>query len=121
MAKTLAEHNYFGIDATIIADSVNEFGNRITSYVVTFPRIVLAEFNTHRLFSRNSASSRAIPTKVMFERVKENPFIPIRFQKSHKGMQGSEYFEEDELFEVQKKWLQSRDVGSYQAACESNS
>ena len=49
------------IGAEIIADSRNEFGNRITTFVLTFPRIILAELNTHRMFSRNSASSRAIP------------------------------------------------------------
>lgn len=108
MAKSLKEHNHFGIDATIIADSTT-LGNRIVSYVVTFPRIVLAEFNTHRMFSRNSASSRAIPTKKMFQRVKENPFIPIAFQKAHKGMQGSEYFEGQDLEIAKTSWLHARD------------
>jgi len=48
------------IEAKVIADSRNEFGQRITSFLLWFPRIVLAEFNTHRMFSRNSASSRVI-------------------------------------------------------------
>ena len=79
------------ITAKVIADSLNEFGDRITTMVVTFPRIVLAELNTHRMFSRNSASSRAIPFKKMVKMVEENPFIPIALQKDHKGMQGTEY------------------------------
>lgn len=54
------------IKAEIIADSINQYGNRITSFVITFPRIVLAEFNTHRALSRNSASSRAIPFNKMY-------------------------------------------------------
>lgn len=82
------------ISAQVIADSKNEFGNRLTTMVVTFPRIILAEFNTHRMFSRNSASSRAIPFKKMLETVTANPFIPIAFQKDHKGMQGTEYLNE---------------------------
>lgn len=49
------------ISARIIADSLNEHGNRLTTFILTFPRIVLAEFNTHRMISKNSASSRAIP------------------------------------------------------------
>ena len=81
------------ITAQIVADSKNEFGDRITTFVVTFPRIILAEFNTHRMFSRNSASSRAIPFEKMVKSVEENPFVPIAWQKDHKGMQGSEYFE----------------------------
>lgn len=81
------------INAEIIADSVNETGQRLTTFLVVFPRIVLAEFNTHRMLSRNSASSRAIPFETMLNRLETEPFIPIKFQKDHKGMQGSEYFE----------------------------
>jgi hypothetical protein len=79
------------IEAKIIADSLSPQGDRLTTFVVTFPRIILAEFNTHRMFSRNSASSRAIPFAKMVESVETNPFIPIAWQKDHKGMQGSEY------------------------------
>ena len=93
------------ITAEIIADSINEQGDRITSFIVTCPRIVLAEFNTHRMLSRNSASSRAIPFKTMVERVENNPFIPIGFQKDHKGMQGVEYFEGKEEERMIEKWI----------------
>jgi len=79
------------ISAKIIADSSNQFGNRITTMQVTFPRFILAELNTHRMFSRNSASSRAIPFEKMVKSVNENPFIPIAWQREHKGMQGTEY------------------------------
>ena len=80
------------ISAKVIKDSTNEFQNRITTMVVTMPRFILAEFNTHRVFSRNSASSRAIPFEKMVEAVETNSFTPIAFQKNHKGMQGTEYF-----------------------------
>lgn len=82
------------ISAEIVADSVNSgSGKRIITFILTLPRIVLAEFNTHRAFSRNSGSSRAIPFKRMKESVKKNLFIPLAFQKHHSGMQGSEYHE----------------------------
>lgn len=80
------------ISATVVADSKNQFGNRITTMLVTFPRIILAEFNTHRMFSRNTASSRAIPFEKMLKSIEEDPFIPIAWQKDHKGMQGNEYW-----------------------------
>jgi len=83
------------ISVKVIADSKNQFGNRITTMIVTMPRIILAEFNTHRMFSRNSASSRAIPFEKMVKSVKENPFIPIAWQADHKGMQGTEYIHND--------------------------
>ncbi len=80
------------INAVVVADSINPYGNRITSLLVTMPRIILAEFNTHRMFSRNTSSSRAIPFNKMVEAVQNNPFIPIAWQKDHKGMQGNEYY-----------------------------
>lgn len=104
------------IKAEIIADSKNEFGNRITTFVLTFPRIILAELNTHRALSRNSASSRAIPFDKMLKMVEENPFIPIKWMKDHKGMQGVEYFENiDDLWELKARWLQARDRAVDQA------
>ncbi len=96
------------IKAEIIADSVFN-GNRLTTFILDFPRIVLAEFNTHRMISKNSASSRAMPFKKMVEMVKENPFIPLRFQKDHKGMQGDEYLEGEEHDKAVKQWLEARD------------
>ena len=98
------------IQAKIIADSINEKGKRITSFVVTMPRIVLAELNTHRALSRNSASSRAIPFVKMLEMVKKTPFIPIRWMKEHTGMQGNEFFTDPaEIAQLEKAYLEGRD------------
>lgn len=79
------------ISARIVADSVSPQGHRITTFVLTYPRIIHAEVMTHRMFSRNAASSRAIPFKKMVEDIENDPFIPIAWQKDHKGMQGVEY------------------------------
>jgi thymidylate synthase ThyX len=97
------------ITAEIIADSLNPVGKRLTTFIVQFPRIVLAELNTHRMLSKNSASSRAIPFEKMLEMVKTNPFIPIKFQKDHKGMQGTEYFEGIEHDKCVEDWIKARD------------
>ena len=94
----------------IIEDSKNIQGDRITTFVLTFPRFLLAELNTHRMFSRNSASSRAIPFNKMVKEVKENPFIPIAWQKDHKGMQGTEYFtDEKDISWFKMNHLKARD------------
>lgn len=96
------------ISAEVVADSVDPRGNRITSLLITFPRIIIAEINTHRMLSKNTSSSRAIPFKKMVEAVKNNPFIPIAWQKEHKGMQGSEYhFYNNSALEA--SWLEARD------------
>jgi thymidylate synthase ThyX len=94
-------------NAKILLDSISETGKRLTTFEVTFPRIVLAEWNTHRMFSRNSASSRAIPVNVMIDRVLENPFVPEKFPANYKGMQPNEYWEEgDYKYKLAKKvWL----------------
>jgi thymidylate synthase ThyX len=97
------------IKAKIVADSLNLQGDRLTTFIVTFPRIILAEFNTHRMFSRNSASSRAIPFDKMVKSVQENPFIPIAWQKDHKGMQGVEYAEYPDTEDFKVIWLEARD------------
>lgn len=98
------------ITAEIVADSTNKQGDRITTFVCTFPRIVLSEFNTHRLFSRNSASSRAIPFSKMAEKIEREPFIPSGWMEEHKGMQGGKYFEEpSKVSEFKKAWLEARD------------
>lgn len=80
-----------GISAKIILDSVSAVtGDRLTTMEITYPRFILAEFNTHRMFSRNSASSRAIP----FAKMQENlTAVPVRFGQANKGMQdkGEEY------------------------------
>ncbi len=98
------------IKAEIIADSLNPVGCRLTSFILRFPRIVLAELNTHRAISKNSASSRAIPFEKMLEMVKNDPFIPIKFQKDHKGMQGTEYYEGEDHEQCVKDWLKARDA-----------
>lgn len=85
------------INAEIIKDSLSIKGDRLTTFKITFPRIILSEFNTHRMFSKNTSSSRAIPFEKMAEIVKNNPFIPIAWQRYHTGMQGNSYLDETEL------------------------
>lgn len=101
--------------AKIVADSISEAGDRLTTMEVTFPRMVLAEFNTHRVFSRNSASSRAIPIGKQIERVENDPFIPIYWGKNKSGMQADEeLYDEDQKLAVQE-WLRARDDAVHQA------
>ena len=97
------------IQAIIVADSIDPRGNRITSFLLTYPRFIHSELMTHRMFSRNSASSRAIPFEKMVKMVEENPFIPIAWQKDHKGMQGTEYFtDKQSISECIQTWLVAR-------------
>ena len=95
--------------AKIIADSVSEAGVRLTTMEVTMHRFVLAEFNTHRMFSRNSASSRAIPYHKIRNRVVDDPAFPVKWASEQKGMQGGDELTEEFLNLSKSTWLVARD------------
>lgn len=98
------------IQAKIITDSISPNNHRLTTLEVIMPRYILAEFNTHRILSKNSASSRAIPFNKMIKEIEERPFIPYAWQKDHSGMQGNEYITNDkEISYLENSWLQGRD------------
>lgn len=98
------------IKAEIVAHSLSPQKEELITVLATFPRIILAEVNTHRMLSKNTSSSRAIPFEKMVEAVKNNPFIPIAWQKDHKGMQGFEYItDENHLQNITADWLEARD------------
>jgi len=81
---------------------------RITTLVMRFSRGVLAELNTHRVFSRNSASSRARSIKVVIADVMEDPYVPV-FTKNQKGMSGPIVSPETQAT-ARTQWLKSRDA-----------
>lgn len=81
-----------GISAEIVADSISDMvdNKRIITYVLEYPRFIHSEFMTHRLFSRNAASSRAIPVKKVIELVENTPAMPIHWGMNQAGMQAKE-------------------------------
>jgi thymidylate synthase ThyX len=96
--------------ATIVADSVSPAGQRLTTFECVFPRIILAEVNTHKMISKNSASSRAIPVERMIARVLEDPYVPTHWGKNQKGMSAAEDVDEDDAADAIGVWLAARDV-----------
>jgi thymidylate synthase ThyX len=94
--------------AEILADSISPQGHRLTTMVATFPRIVLSEFNTHRAFSRNSASSRAIPVSKQIRRVMQHPFVPDQFGINQPGMQATEYLTGEKHAQARAEWIFAR-------------
>lgn len=95
-------------EAHILADSISAEGHRLTTMEVSFPRFVLAEFNTHRVLSRNSASSRAIPVEKQLARVLDDPFIPISWGINQPGMQADEELDDEQGQKAEKLWIESR-------------
>lgn len=83
-----------GATAKVIADSLSPWGERLTTVECTFNRFVLAEVNTHRIFSRNSASSRAIPLAKQLAKVHTRPAQPVVWASEQKGMSGGDEVED---------------------------
>jgi thymidylate synthase ThyX len=104
------------IYAKVIEDSINAYGDRLTTMEVCMHRYVLAEFNTHRAFSRNSASSRAIPIHKMIERVQKDPAIPIEFGTNQKGMQAGKPLSGEAYETAVNLWKNYANYACYKAA-----
>lgn len=82
------------IEAKIIADSISEAGARITTVQCCYPRFIHSELMTHRAFSRNAMSSRAVPLSKMIEQVDTDPAMPVHWGKNQPGMQAREELDE---------------------------
>jgi thymidylate synthase ThyX len=95
--------------AEVVLDSVSPAGVRLTTIEVTLHRFVLAELNTHRVFSRNSASSRAIPTAKQIQRIVDDPALPIEFGTNQRGMQAAEPLTGAAHDAAMTAWLDARD------------
>ncbi len=91
-------------EARIERDSITQYGERVTTWVVTMPRIVLAELNTHKMISKSSASSRAIPVQKQIDRLLRDPFLPVYWGKNQKGMQADQELTPDEIAIASQVW-----------------
>lgn len=95
--------------AKVLADSTNTRDNRLTTVELTYPRFIHSEVMTHRMFSRNAASSRAIPIRKMIDQVMANPVIPIHWGAAEKGMQAYKELNSYASSECRHTWLIARD------------
>lgn len=98
------------ISAKVIAHSrpswATEGSNDLFSLELTYPRFIHAEFMTHRVFSRNASSSRAIPTAKLTQSVVDDPAIPVEWGLNQPGMQAIFRLGDEEAREVEEEWLQ---------------
>lgn len=93
------------IDAQIIRDSVSPEGKRLTTFQLRYPRIVHSELMTHRLFSRNASSSRAIPIQKVIDEIRRDPAMPVAWTKNQPGMQGRELLTGVDVEYAKLLWL----------------
>ena len=97
------------ISAKVIADSVCPKGVRMTTMEIEYPRFILAELNTHRMLSKNSASSRAIPVKAMHEFIRANPATPVSWGKNQPGMKADEQVGSIVAEEAEQLWNKAKE------------
>ncbi len=95
--------------ADVLLDSVGPTGERLTTFVLRFPRFVLPEFNTHRMFSRNASSSRAIPTAKLMQQLRDDPVEPVSWGRNQAGMQAREELPEAEARAAAAIWHEARE------------
>lgn len=100
--EVISTHN--APTAKVIADSITEHGHRLTTLEVRAWRPVLAEINTHRMFSRNSASSRAIPVKKTLQRFIGEFALPLEYPSEQKGMNGGLELTGEDLQDAKDFW-----------------
>lgn len=92
------------ISAKVIADSIaSNSGIRITTLELEYPRFIHSEFMTHRVFSRNAQSSRAVPVSKTAE-ANQDFVEPLVWGKNKAGMSSEEVLEDDTLLRAQVWW-----------------
>lgn len=106
------------ITAKIVADSLSVTirDKRLTSFILTYPRFIHSELMTHRMFSRNAASSRAIPIQKFIEDVLTDPAMPIHWGAKQKGMQADNEVNEETKIKAMRIWNSARDSAVSYAA-----
>lgn len=62
-------------------------GTKITTLLLEYPRIIHSQLLTHRVFSKNSSSTRAIPISKSIDQIKKKPANYI-WTHNQPGMQG---------------------------------
>jgi thymidylate synthase ThyX len=97
------------ISAKIIADSISTQNIRLTTMQLKYPKFIHGEFMTHRVFSRNASSSRAIPVKRLIQDVIDDPAMPVFWGKNQRGMQAIEELAGADRTVAIDHWLYARD------------
>ena len=96
-----------GFSARLLLDSLAPNGVRLTTMEARYPRFIHSEMMTHRVFSRNAASSRAIPIKKMISAVREDPAMPIFWGKNQSGMSAREEISDTARRLAEAEWHQA--------------
>ena len=99
------------IECQVIADSIMG-GTRITSVQVKYPRFILPQLNTHRVFSRSTASSRAVPTAKLIEMVRNEPVVPVHWGQNQAGMVAKTQIDKARADFAKGEWMKAANAAA---------
>jgi hypothetical protein len=106
-----------GCEISIVeASQSKQSGQKLITFVAKYWRAIHSEVMTHRVFSRNASSSRAIPTAKLLEQIRTNPAGPIHWGKNQPGMQAFEECDAPVVHPSTGKVLQRDEAWSKMAA-----
>ncbi|MDR5839295.1 FAD-dependent thymidylate synthase [Caballeronia sp. LZ034LL] len=97
------------ITVKVIADSISPSGQRLSTMQLRYPRFIHAEFMTHRMFSRNASSSRAIPVERIIRDIQEDPAVPVHWGANQSGMQAREELDSEAKLLASCHWFDAMD------------
>lgn len=103
------------MSAKIIEDSISPDGIRLATMQLKYWLPIHAEFLTHRVFSRNAASNRAIPVAKVIDQVRNDPAGPIHWGKNQPGMQAREELTGDDLIGAKAMWANAAKIAATNA------
>jgi hypothetical protein len=101
--------------AKVLADSISRNNIRLTTLQIRMHKFVLQEFNTHRMLSRNAASTRARPSTWVIDQVMIDPAMPVSWGHNKPGMQAGDEFPPVDVEYLQAEWLRARTEAVYYA------
>lgn len=102
------------IEAQIVCDSISPQSIRLTTFKLRYPKFIHGEFMTHRVFSRNASSSRAVPVWKNLEEVRSDALraAPVKWGAEQKGMSPGDELSDTEpsVFDFERS---ARDSAKY--------
>ena len=115
MSNYLTLRGKSNIEVKVIAHSVSSsLKDEVITFELTYPRLIHQEMMTHRLFSRNAMSSRAIPIAKMIAEILKAPAMPVRFGSNQPGMQDKGHEHDGEVW---YDWVEDEDGLSHNLFC----
>lgn len=89
------------ISAKMIEHSISPAGIALATLQLRYPKFIHGEFMTHRVFSRNASSSRAIPVERLIQDIIADPVVPMFWGANQPGMSADEECTNTVKWEIQ--------------------